>query len=479
MNYLELERTLARHLHLGQQAELCAAPLTGELRLAMSATPAYRLNPDGTADVSCDLFTCHIFRENGKALCQLEMHRAEAKASAEAPYGLLSLRRYPIQAMKPWPYTENEDPFAALGSYPVLPVHGCGDSAAFGAIRNLQNMFFEHRLHGPEELFSGSEEAELEIEALGIAAKGKQIFTRCREVLDRENENAHCYLFLGVTGMPVIEVEADGTRARGLFMTQLYEVHAAAYHRDPKDWTLHRTLAVTESEYVREKDGWKIFRMHIRNLVPLPTVPYSVSGRYDRCGQSTLPWEIAQLYGKPPAPDDCMEIENIIHGWAYGCRRGTLPEFVESRIRNPMGKNRMWIKSFGESTPVLDTLDKIRMKIHDMTAQYRENYYTFHAPTTPVLQAAGESRVLATWFDCAATSLRSMAKTPEAVPYMAFVNKYTHRFEKMGGKWYLVEFKNEPMIALPDWELNMTDNIGWLQNSKTRRFPDAFGEEKQ
>lgn len=137
----------------------------------------------------------------------------------------------------------------------------------------------------------------------------------------------------------------------------------------------------------------------------------------------------------------------------------------------------MWIKSFGEATPVQDDLSKIIAKIADMTSQYREGYYTFHAPTTPVIQAVGGDCVLGTWFDCAATSLRSMAKSPEAVPYMVFVNKYTHRFEKMDGKWYLTEFQNEPMLALPDWGLNMTDNIGWLANSKIRRFPEAFGEE--
>lgn len=68
-----------------------------------------------------------------------------------------------------------------------------------------------------------------------------------------------------------------------------------------------------------------------------------------------------------------------------------------------------------------------------MTDQYREGYYTFHAPTTPVIQALSDDCVLGTWLDCAATSLRSMAKSPEAVPYMVFVNKYTHRFEKWTG----------------------------------------------
>ena len=95
-----------------------------------------------------------------------------------------------------------------------------------------------------------------------------------------------------------------------------------------------------------------------------------------------------------------------------------------------------------------------------------------------MIRPQSETEILATWFDCAATNLRSMAKSPEAVPYMAFVNKYTHRFEQIEGRWYLTEFENEPMLALPDWELNMVNNIGWLANSSIRRFPKPFGEEE-
>ena len=388
MNYLELERTLARHIHLCQQAELHRAALTGELRLSMSATPAYRLG-EHQGEVSCDLFTCHIFRENGKPVCQLEMCRVEAKAPDKAE--LIDLRWYPIQQMKAWPYPEGEDPFLSLGRYPLLPAKESGDEGALIAIRNLQNLFFEHRLHRLEELFSSSEEAELEIEALGIRDKLPEALKQCQQILDSEAANAHCYRFLGVTGLPVIELSGDGIHAKGLFMTQLYQVEAAAFRKDPKDWTLHRTLAVTCSEYVREADGWKILRMQIRNLVSLPTVPYSVTGRYDRCGQSDLPWTVAQCYGPAPDPDTCLQIEQIIHGWAYGCRLGSLPAFVAEYMQNPLEKNRLWIKSFGNATPVMDSLEKINAKIEDMTNQYREGYYTFHAPTTPVIRVLPSS----------------------------------------------------------------------------------------
>ena len=476
MNYLSMENALARHLHREQQAQMDSARLRGELRLSMTASPAYRLE-EGGGEVSWDTFTCRVFRQDGQAVCQLEMGKAQGRCVATGDRAeLVDFSWVPIQVMKAWPYREGEDPLACLGSYPPLPAPGINRGEDVLAIRNVQNLFFEHRLHRLEELFSASPRSSLMVEFLGITGEEglPGSLEQCRRWLKREEENGHCYLVLGVTGLPVIEVDAGGERASGLFMTQLYQCRARACRENPEEWTLGRTLAVAQGEYVKENGAWKILTLEIRNLVDLPDVPYSTTGRYDKSGQSLEPWEVDQVPGPVPVLEDAMEAENIINGWVYGCRRGELPAFLETYMANPQGDNWMLIRSYGAATPVLDCYEKIAAKITDMTSQYCPGYYTFHAPTTPVIRSLGPDEMLGTWFDCAATNLRSMADSPRAVPYMAFVNKYVHRFRRIQGRWYLTKFKAEPLISLPDWELDMMENTGWLTAAPQKEFPAPF-----
>ena len=152
-------------------------------------------------------------------------------------------------------------------------------------------------------------------------------------------------------------------------------------------------------------------------------------------------------------------------------------EFLKTYMKNPLNENYMLIRSQGDKTKALESLEEVTAKLQDLTDNYHNPYYTYHAPTTPVILVnARKDRIRGIWFDHAATSLYSMAKGPEAVPYMVFVNKYVHEFRKIEGKWYLVRFFCEPLISQPDWLLNMTENTGYIMKKDTVCFPAQFEE---
>ena len=135
----------------------------------------------------------------------------------------------------------------------------------------------------------------------------------------------------------------------------------------------------------------------------------------------------------------------------------------------------MLIRSFGARTKRLENLEEIKEKLSGMMSQYRNRYYTFHAPTTPVLQYEGdESHVVATFFDCGTTNLRSAAKTLQDIPYMIFINKYVHRFRKINGKWYFAEFYGEPAIGMEDWHFDLEHSRGYVALEDTPCYPDEF-----
>lgn len=477
MEYTAMENRMARQFHLIQQSQGKQGELCRDMELSLWASPAYRLSEDKKeGNMSCDTYTYRIYKEQetGKYLCEVSQKRAEGRF-LETARGIVMTEYnwYTIQAMRPWEYTE--DPFAHLGKYPPLPGTGMENPEEYLKIRNVQNMFFERRLYQAGDLFSDLADTRLTIESLSIReARGKEeIVRRLNACLDEEQENRHCYRFLGITGMPVIEIGEDGQTAQGLSGAEIFLTDASSGQME--DWVLRRKMSLVRTSFRKERGRWKIWQMEIRDLVSLPTVPYRNDGRYDKMGQSQEPWEIHQPIQGRIKPEAAFAIENIINRWVYGNRRGKMREFVERYMKNPLGRNHMLIRSLGPKTRPQENLTEIREKIGGMDAQYRNRYYTFHAPTTPVIQMdeTGE-RARGTWFDHAATNLRSQAKSPEHVPYMVFVNKYVHEFQKIEGRWYLVDFYSEPLISLPDWELDLVHSRGYLSREDSAHFPELF-----
>lgn len=478
MKYCDIEAAVSSYFHKYQQSELRQGKLCEDMRVSMSMSPAYWIGKDGTeGGMSCDTYTYHLFEKDGIFQCEVEVKRMEARCkSYPAGISITDFQWDTIQVMNPVHY-ENENPFSNLGTYGSLPAGQVGNEEDYLAIRNLQNIFYEHRLHQAGDLFCTVADPEFKADCMGMeCVRGKNNIVRAfSEYLEKEKENQHCYLFLGVTGMPLIETNESGDQARGLFMTQIYKVKAGLYDPDVDHWRMERTMALTDSGYVKENGEWKIRSMEIRNLVKLPDTPYRNDGRYDKSGMSREPWSVDQIRRTQPEPEIAMHIENMINGWAYACRRGELPEYIDKNMKNPLGKNRMLIRSFGAKTPELMDYEAIVRKITDMTNQYRDRYYTFHAPTTPVITLDTETGVIrGTWYDTAATNLRGMAESTEHIPYMTFVNKYVHKFEKIEGKWYLTDFYNEPMLSLQDWDFDMDHSRGYINSSECGKYPERF-----
>lgn len=510
MDYLEMENQIARWFHLTQQAAFGQGKLQGEMELSIPASPAYRLSKDRrTGAVSLDTFTYRFYREKGTGAmaCRVVMKRAEAKFTRQGNGAVMtSLRWDTIQEMEPFFY-EGKEWKGVSGNYPSLPGPGRLKAEDRLEIRSMQNMFFERRFHQAEKLLSGEPDAELSIPYLGITGlSGKTaILQELKKHLERESRNNHCYLFLGITGFPVMEgAEADGEeaaaeespyaakdpcgasgfaaegcgRAKGMFLAEVFQVYAGIGGEKMGQWKLKRHLSVVRADYRKEKGRWKIHKMRMEHIVSLPEQVYRNDIRFDKMGQSQEPWRVdSQGFEVCRDPEAAQEAENIISKWVYSCRRGELMEFLKTYMKNPLNENYMLIRSQGDKTKALESLEEVTAKLQDLTDNYHNPYYTYHAPTTPVILVnARKDRIRGIWFDHAATSLYSMAKGPEAVPYMVFVNKYVHEFRKIEGKWYLVRFFCEPLISQPDWLLNMTENMGYIMKKDTVCFPAQFEE---
>lgn len=478
MQYIEMENEMARQFHLIHQTQIKQGKFSHDMELSIWTSPAYYLSPDQkTGDMSCDTYTYRFYQEESEYYCQVIQKRAEAKFEENiSGVQICYFTWYTIQKMKPWKYKDN--PFLSLGEYPSIPLRETKNVQDVLEIRNIQNLFFEHRLHKVENLFSQNIVAELTIESLKLKKiKGREcISQKLNQVLAQEKLNHHCYYFLGITCEPVIEVAMDNRHAQGLFMTQIYQVDAQA--EDAKRWKLNRQMAWTRSSFVKEDGQWKINRMEIRNIICLPQVTYRNDQRFDKMGQSQEPWNIDQnLYGKIDL-EASFAIENIVNRWVYSNRTGCMTKFAETYMKNPKNKNKMLIRSFGPASLKQSNYEEIQRKLGNMDKMYKNRFWSFHSPTTPVIWIdEDEVHAKATWFDLAATNLRSMmGETGETgiVPYMVFVNKYFHQFEKIEGKWYLIEFFNEPIIAIPDWELDMNHNGGYIDLENSKGYPELF-----
>lgn len=478
MKYVEMENQMARYFHMYQQSQIHQGQYCQDMELSIWLSPAYHVSEDEKeGNMSCDTYTYHIYyeKETEKYLCELLQKRAEAKF-AENGHGvsITDFEWYTIQAMKPWEY-KGKNPFKELAGYTSIPQKKSINAQEYLYIRNVQNMFFERRLHEVDELLSDCEDAMLSIECLQIKdVFGKtNIMNALEKCLKKEKENHHCYIFLGITGMPVIEIDESGLWAEGLFSVEIFQTDA--FSEDKETWKLKRQMGLVNTKFRKENGKWKIYQMEISNLIALPDVPYRNDGRFDKMGQTEEPWDIHQPIGAETSLDIAFAVENMINRWVYASRHGTLPDFVETYMRNPDNLNYMKMRSFGDRSKEQKDLSEILEKVSEMNSHFRNRYYTYHAPTTPVITLNKEGDfAVGTWFDHASTNLREMVKSPEQIPYMVFVNKYVHKFKKMNGKWYFTRFYCEPLISLPDWELDMLHNRGFISQPDTAHFPDVF-----
>jgi len=476
MEYIEMENCMARYMHLCQQSQTEQGRYCKDMELSVWTSPAYRLSEDKkTGNMSCDTYTYRFYRNGEGDFCEVSQKRAEAVFSEnECGITMDKIQWYTIQAMKPWLYAEPAD-FDNLPEYPGLPEKHRMRVQDYLEIRNLQNIFFEHRFHQCGQLFADRPGTSLYIEAMSEQViEGKDaILEKMQRWLEQEKKNHHCYVFLGITSTPVIEVDDDGQSAEGLFTIEIFQTDARS--EDKEKWLLKRQIGLVQTTFVKINKSWKIYRMYINKLMPLPDVQYRNDIRYDKMGQSNEPWEVDQGNENHVTTEAAYAAENIINRWVYGCRRGELPRFVAQYIVNPDNDHYMMIRSYGAKTKALENLNAIIDKTNTMTSLYCNRYYTYHAPTTPVIQVNSDGTCArGTWYDHAATNLRSMAKTQESIPYMVFVNKYVHDFKKINGRWYMTRFYAEPLIAVPDWELDMVHSRGYISVRETEAFPEVF-----
>lgn len=483
MQYIEMENEMARYFHTYQQSQIKQGRYSGDMELSMWLSPAYWLAKDGAmGGMSCDTYTYHIYYDKQKEdyFCELLQKRAEAVFLEQDGYAAITdFEWYTIQAMKPWPYG-GRNPFQVLAPGCSLPKRSRKGGEEYLKLRNLQNLFFERRLHQIEGLFSERPDTMLAIECLELekTVGRKEIGDACRHLLEQEQGNRHGYCFLGITGSPVIEFAEDGQQAQAVCTIEVFQ--ADMQSACIEYWKLKRQMGWVRTSFCREGE-WKIYQMEIRIIAELPQVPYRNDGRYDKMGHTMEEWEMDQPMDGQSDPEVCMEIENIMNGWVYASRRGELSEYVNNYMKNPQGMNHMHMKSFGKDSKVLNSYEEILEKVTEMTSHYQERNYTYHAPTTPVitLNEAGD-RARGTWFDHASTNLGSREKSTQQIPYMVFVNKYVHDFSKIDGKWYFTGFVCEPLIGLPDWELDAVHSRGYVTASPNGKFPKRFelGEEE-
>lgn len=475
LQYTEMENLTARFLHADHQVQMEEGRYCRDFRLSMWTSPVYRISEDGQRGaMSCDTFTYRFYRgEDGRDRCRVLMKRLENRFACEdGNTTMTDIRWSTTQEMLPWMY-ETEFPYETLRDWPRLPGHRGGDAQEILAIRNLQNLVLEHRLHDCGHFFTADGELWID-HCTDHAVRGKEAIRKwSEEFLTTEEQNRHCYRFLAITGMPVIEPEEEDGRASGIFMTELFRIDASSENRE--EWKLYRHLGFIRSRYVKEHGVWRIARMELKTAADLPVARYRNDLRYDKSGQSREPWNLDQLPDGSISESDACEAERIVNGWVLACRRGTLMDYSGRYFHLPHGEPSMLIRSFGAGTRKLVTLEQVEEKLAQMTSQYRNRYYTFHAPTTPVIQYEGDrDHMIGTWYDCGTTSLRSDASSPEDIPYMIFVNKYVHRFTRIDGVWYFSEFFGEPAIAMPDWHFDMTHSRGYVSLEDTEAYPQAF-----
>ena len=452
-----------------------------ELEMSTWATPYYQADiKKELGRMACDTYTYRLYKDHlGSYQCEMRIMRMDVIFRYQKQTLKISnFKWYTIQSMLPWEYRTIQHPEAVFYiEVPKLPIKQKTRMENSLQIRNLQNYFFERRMHQVIDLFSEETTPTLFIDAISEKpVHGKaNIQVKLQECLEEEARNGGFYKMIGITSAPVIEVQEDGKTAKGAFLIETFQIQKKEDSKKEDAYNLLRSICHLKSSYILENGRWKIKTMYLYELMELPMVDYKSGIRYDRMSKYPNAWSLDNqpLHGQ--YMEEAYLIENVLSNWAYSCRWGKLVEFYEQHMKNGKTKVHLLINSQGDKLKGLETEIEIRERLTNMDCQFVNLFYSYHTTTTPIIEISRDGTYAkGSWYDHSATNLRSMAKSTECIPYMVFVAKYVHEFEKIDGKWYLINFYWEPILHLPEWEYDAIHSKGWVSNKDAGCYPIPF-----
>ncbi len=453
-----------------------------EKEILTMASPCYDQDSDSQIfRMSCDTYVYRVFKnsKDQKWQCQLKIKRIDARFSAGHDGLRISrLKWYTIQDMMPWTYKDTQNPGGFLDiKAPELPQRLKGYPEDSLAIRNLQNAFFERKFINSIELLTRQTQPEIKLEHFSDSewVGQDEIRIKMEEILDLEARNNGCYMLLGLTGAPVIEIASDKDKADGAFLVQTFQVRAAAFGHKAEPYDLVRHICHLKASYRVENGIWKIQSMYLTKITELPIADYVSGNRYDKMSGQRGQWCLDSISLSGYYPEDAYLIENILNSWVFSCRRGELAKFYSQHMKNAGENAILHISSQGEKSRMLESEEDILGKLTSMDRQFTNLQYSYHTTTTPVIAISQDGlSAKGVWFDHSATNLSGTVSESDIIPYMVFVAKYVHEFKKKDGQWKLVHFYWEPLINLPDWRFNPLTSSGWVSQENPGNYPVAF-----
>lgn len=434
--------------------------------MIFTASPAYSLasgrHPDCDGMISCDAYIYHILKEeNGVNTCGLKITRMDVGFENRGGKAVIqSIHWYTVQDMEPWIYAcdpgfsgmEMDVPFETI-SEPV-------PSEIFCAVKKQINRIWDRlEINSDEKIKNIFQVAGNRIGAAGDtpwAAGGSELSLAGPAI--------------GLTASPAVWMNGE-EQVQAWYPAELFCLAGAPEGHQ----VVCRCFYYVYCTFVRDRGGWRRTTQWATLFLRLPDTPYHRGKHYDKISADMLPWTLENESMPGNYPEDSYAIENIINGWVYGCRRGRLCEFYETYMKNCGFTPEMWIKSQGEKTPKLGGEKEILHKLSEMDANYHPGMYTFHTAATPLIEISADGQsATGTWFDHSATNLSGGDSGAERIPYMVFVARYRHHFQKIDGTWYLTDFFWEPLISLDDWIFDRKHSAGQAVRENAGLYPEAF-----
>ena len=345
-----------------------------------------------------------------------------------------------------------------------------GTAEAYLTIRNLNNLLSIQNWRDVDGLFC--EDADLELEDLTDGClHGRPAIARWAEsVRLREENQGGCYRCLLMTG-PGNITGGSGAHAHGVWLAQTFEVTPGLSGRPQ---TIHRRICVLDQRFCRQSGAWAIQRYTLHTLLELPMIS-GAGERYQRMHCPDGNWIPIHYDPKGRNPQAAFEVESMYAFWPVCLRRGELMQFFQNRIRNDTAAYWLHIRSQGPDVQKLIGSAPIEQKLKGMDACFRPHQPSYHCASTPVLEVSADGAcVRASWIDHSLTNMGQAfgARTADGtVPYMVFVSRYDHVFQRIDGKWYLTQFNWEPCLGFPDWAFDPGKNTGWLASAADGKYP--------
>ncbi len=437
--------------------------------ISMTKAPNY-FQPDAAgAHLVCDSYTYRFTpRDATLYICRIEADAREENGALR----LTGLAWRTIQSMVPWQGAAARAKNAP--AYVPLPPEGACPPADYVAIRNLQNYFFERPLNGRLPLLTDDVRLQIDgwCDLVGKDAARAQLAAWTQA----ERDDHGRLILVGLTGTPVIT--ARGADAAASFLVELFDTNRLCCAD-----TLIRTFYDLHAAYRRVSGEWRISEMTLRKLDSLPPEPYDGGVRYDHMSQCPGQWIGGNTPTGHSAPADVFAIETLISHWVYANRRGEMLHFYRRHMQNPKTQPVLHICSRGEeASPPITGGEAIAARLAGMDSQFHLHFFSYHAETTPVIEIAPDGcHARGTWFDHSATCLYGDRREDGIVPYMPFVFKYNHAFEKIGGVWYLTHFYGKPLISLRDWYFDpaATEGLAGEDSGENYPLPRGYLEHNQ